>query len=59
MRQLELHNPDEKKAIKQLGLITAKKVLYVANVDETDLQGESAFVKSVRERGFDALIPQG
>jgi ribosome-binding ATPase len=43
-------NPDERKLIKPLGLITAKKVLYVANVDENDLHGEGDFVKRVRER---------
>src|SRR5437660_1064013 len=33
VRQMEF-NADEKKQLKSLGLITAKKVLYVANVDE-------------------------
>jgi ribosome-binding ATPase YchF (GTP1/OBG family) len=33
-----------------MGLITAKKVLYVANVDENDLQGESEYVQAVRRR---------
>ncbi|HSZ55993.1 MAG TPA: redox-regulated ATPase YchF, partial [Tepidisphaeraceae bacterium] len=36
VRQLEF-SPEEKKIVKGLGLITAKKVLYVANVDESDL----------------------
>src|SRR3984957_5063074 len=48
-RSLEF-NPEEKKLIKSLGLITAKKVLYVANVDENDIHGESDYVKKVRER---------
>src|SRR3954471_3533436 len=43
-------NPDEKKALKSLGLITAKKVLYVANVDEADIHGEGPLVQKVRER---------
>jgi ribosome-binding ATPase len=43
-------NPDEKRALKSLGLITAKKVLYVANVDESDLHGEGPLVQKVRER---------
>src|SRR3954463_4340740 len=43
-------NPDERKLIKSLGLITAKKVLYVANVDESDIHGEGPLVKKVRER---------
>ncbi len=33
-----------------LGLITAKRVLYVANVDEDDLAGESAAARTIRER---------
>ena len=49
VRQLEF-TPDEQKLVKGLGLITAKKVLYVANVAEDDLHGESALVQKVRER---------
>ena len=41
---------DEQKLVKTLGLITAKKVLYVANVDEADLHGEGPLVQKVRER---------
>jgi GTP-binding protein YchF len=43
-------DPDEKKIIKSLGLITSKKVLYVANVDETDIHGKGPFVQKVRDR---------
>lgn len=50
VRQLEFHTPDEKKIIKGLGLITAKKVLYVANVDESDIHGEGPLVQMVRDR---------
>jgi hypothetical protein len=49
VRQLEF-SPDDQKIVKSLGLITAKKVLYVANVDETDLHGEGPMVQRVRER---------
>ena len=49
VRSLEM-NADEKKALKTLGLITGKKVLYVANVDETDVTGEGPLVQKVRER---------
>ncbi|HEY2586305.1 MAG TPA: redox-regulated ATPase YchF [Tepidisphaeraceae bacterium] len=49
VRQLEF-TPDEQKQVKSLGLITAKKVLYVANVDENDLHGEGPLVQKVRER---------
>jgi GTP-binding protein YchF len=41
---------EERKLLKPMGLITAKKVLYVANVDENDLQGESEYVQAVRRR---------
>lgn len=43
-------NADEKKLIKSLGLITAKKVLYVANVGEDDVNGQGPLVQKVRER---------
>src|SRR3954468_14636669 len=49
VRALEF-DPEEKKLIKSLGLITAKKVLYVANVDEADLHGQGPLVQRVRER---------
>jgi hypothetical protein len=49
VRGMELGS-DERKLIKSLGLITAKKVLYVANVDENDLTGQSDYVKQVRHR---------
>jgi hypothetical protein len=48
VRQIEF-NPDEQKQLKSLGLITAKKVLYVANVDEADLHGEGPLVQKVRD----------
>lgn len=49
IRQMSF-NEDEKKIVKGLGLITAKKVLYVANVDENDVSGEGAHVQKVRDR---------
>src|SRR6201992_3902836 len=39
VRSLEF-DADQKKLVKSLGLITAKKVLYVANVDENDIHGK-------------------
>jgi GTP-binding protein YchF len=59
VRGLEF-NPEERKLIKSLGLITAKKVLYVANVDEADVHGEGPLVKRVRERAAQeggAVVP--
>jgi GTP-binding protein YchF len=47
-RALQL-NPEEQAILKQLGLMTAKKVMYVANVAEDDLEGKSPFVQRVRD----------
>jgi GTP-binding protein YchF len=49
VRQIDF-NDDEKKILKGLGMITAKKVLYVANVDESDIHGEGPLVQKVRQR---------
>ncbi len=48
IRSIELH-ADERKALASLGLITAKPVLYVANVDETDPLGKGPLVQKVHE----------
>ena len=45
-----LTDPDEQRAAKSLGMISAKRVLYVANVDENDLRGEGPLTAKVRER---------
>jgi ribosome-binding ATPase len=49
MRSLEM-NADEKKLVKSLGMLTAKKVLYIANVGEDDVLGEKPLVQKVRAR---------
>jgi hypothetical protein len=49
LRGLEMA-PDERKLMRGLGLITAKKVLYVANVDESDIHGQGALVEKVKQR---------
>ena len=49
VRALEL-DPEERKLVKSMGLITAKKVLYVANVDEADIHGKGPLVDRVRGR---------
>lgn len=41
--------PLEKDAIQSFGLMTAKPILFVANVDETDLAGQGAMVQKVRD----------
>ncbi|HLL91150.1 MAG TPA: redox-regulated ATPase YchF [Tepidisphaeraceae bacterium] len=48
-RSLSL-NEDERLILKGLGLITAKKVLYVANVAEDDIHGAGPLVQRVRDR---------
>ncbi len=41
--------PTERHQIKELGLLSAKPILYVANVDERDLSGTGPLVARVRE----------
>ena len=38
----------ERAAVKEFGLLSAKPILYVANVDETDLTGQGPLVQQVR-----------
>ena len=40
---------NEAKAVASFGLMTAKPILYVANVDENDLEGKGPLVQQVRE----------
>jgi hypothetical protein len=49
VRSIEF-DAEEKKLVRSLGLITAKKVLYVANVDESDIHGQGPYVQAVRQR---------
>ncbi|MEL7497185.1 MAG: redox-regulated ATPase YchF [Planctomycetota bacterium] len=48
LRGLNLNEP-ELKAIKSYGLLTAKPIMYIANVAEDDLEGQSPLVGKVRE----------
>ncbi len=48
LRKLTL-DEGEANAIESFGLMTAKPVLYVANVDETDLEGKGPLVGKVRD----------
>jgi GTP-binding protein YchF len=48
IRTLEL-DPAAKKIVDGYGLMTAKPILYVANVDENDLAGQGPLVKQVRD----------
>ncbi len=47
LRTLSLDD-SERAAVKEFGLLSAKPILYVANVDETDLAGQDALVQQVR-----------
>ena len=53
------YDPNEQKIITLYGMMTAKPILYVANVDDTDVLGESDLVKAVRafaeKRGADVV----
>ncbi len=40
---------DNESLIKELNLLTAKPIIYVANVDEADLKGESPYVEAVKK----------
>jgi hypothetical protein len=48
VRSLDL-TPEQQKIVRGFGLITAKKVLYLANVDESDPRGEGPLTERVRE----------
>jgi ribosome-binding ATPase len=49
VRELQLTS-EQKGIIKSMGMLTAKKILFVANVGEEDINGEGEVVKKVRER---------
>ena len=42
--------PDDMKALRSFGFLSAKPVLYMANVDDNDLKGEGPLVQKVREK---------
>lgn len=50
VRGLKVDAPGGDKILAELQLMTAKPVLYVANVDESDLEGKGPQVSKVRER---------
>lgn len=50
VRGLAFDTPDARKMFKSLTLLTAKPVLYVANVDEADAQGQGPLVQKLRQR---------
>jgi ribosome-binding ATPase len=56
VRDLAL-TPEQKKLVKSMGLLTAKKVLYVANVGDDDPQGQSPLAEQVRQRAAQEGAP--
>lgn len=49
-RSVEIENEDEEKLLKNLQLLSAKPVIYVANIGENDIgKEENNFVKAVRK----------
>lgn len=48
LRILEF-TPDEARIVRGLGLMTAKPILYIANVDEDGVAGDNDYVQKVRE----------
>ncbi len=50
IRGLELHGVEEEKLLRGFSFLTAKPVLYIANVSESDLSGESEHVRKLRDR---------
>jgi GTP-binding protein YchF len=50
IRGLKVEGPQAEKMLGELQLMTAKPVLYVANVDESDLAGKGPLVQKVRDR---------
>lgn len=50
VRGLSYDDPTAAKILRELQLLTSKRVLYVANVGEDDLAGKGPMVEKVRER---------
>ncbi|MEM6798150.1 MAG: redox-regulated ATPase YchF [Planctomycetota bacterium] len=53
VRGLTSDDPNQQKELIELQLLTSKRVLYVANVEEEDLAGEGELVQRVRQRAAD------
>ncbi len=50
VRGLKYDDPLSAKVLTELQLITSRRVLYVANIEEDDLEGKGPLVQKVRER---------
>lgn len=53
IRSLQLENNEARQLLRELSLLTAKPVLYVANVDESDVTGEGPLAQKIRQRAKD------
>jgi GTP-binding protein YchF len=50
VRGLTYDDPTSSRILRELQFITSKRVLYIANVDESDLAGKGPLVEKVRQR---------
>ncbi|PHS18419.1 MAG: redox-regulated ATPase YchF [Blastopirellula sp.] len=50
VRSMTSQDPEQMKTLRGFGLLTAKQVLYIANVNEDNLDGEGELVAKVRAR---------
>ncbi|MDC0937298.1 DUF933 domain-containing protein, partial [Pirellulales bacterium] len=60
VRALDFADEGRRKALAEMQLLTGKRVLYVANVDEEDLAGENSHVMALRDRSANesgAVVP--
>ena len=53
VRGLKYEDVGNAKILAELQLLTSKQVLYIANVDEEDLQGENTHVQTLRKRAIE------
>jgi len=56
VREIEF-TQEQKKLVRNFGLITAKKTLFVVNVNETDLSGPNDLVEKVKKRAGEEGAP--
>ncbi|MFC1848817.1 redox-regulated ATPase YchF [candidate division CSSED10-310 bacterium] len=52
-RSVPLLTGEEARILKELDLLTAKEVLYLANVDEGDLQGQSSLGQQIQQQALE------
>jgi ribosome-binding ATPase len=48
-RSVKIEDPEQARALRSMGMITAKPILYVCNVDEDDLDGRGELAERVRQ----------